>query len=667
MRTRPKSIFMVSYLATLLAGGETLLVDGNAAGGSSFQTIQEALDKANPGDTVRVGAGIYREALRLPSGTAGKPVTLEATGKDEVIVSGMRNLKGWRKQGDGIYVTRTDIRPTRLYSGFRREPLAREPNEGWWRAEQAGEEKLSDPENLRGFGNKLEEAEIYVWAKHGSRYHTLPIRKLDSRKGCLELGPSDKGRPLRDEDYYYLQNHPSLIDQPGEWAAVEERNGWKVYYRPERPKDLERTEIPFHENVLSVQDVKHIVIRGLHIIGGTRNGIDVNDSSDVEIIRCAVYHNNRHGIGIRSANRVHVTRCLSTRNYCGIGASYSKNITVEENEIAFNGMDGLLFTWKSDHLTARRNYIHDHMLWGHPDNTQFYRGVTDVTFIDNLLITAGQSVMMQETADGIYRGNMMIGSGANMLIFGHKNAVNYRVHNNTLAFAGYRCLALTGKDYDVRENIFMTGHDGTITGTRDVTGYTGSRNLFWNADGLKNPAVLESDGGWHRSLKAFQNATGQDLDSVYADPRFRNAPAAYRVMDSKQLHRSDRETLYLRGGTEGFAKGDHIELNFDGIDHRIKAVTDEAITITPPLPEKPIKSWLVANWRANTDFRLDLRLRKDSAGAKLTEDGGPAGSSIDIQAFRLGDFDGDGRRDLPVMRSTPSPFRSEILKVKSAE
>ena len=47
---------------------------------------------------------------------------------------------------------------------------------------------------------------------------------------------------------------------------------------------------------------------------------------------------------------------------------------------------------------------------------------------------------------------------------------------------GYGCMNLTGKNYDVKENVFMTGHGGVLYGTKNVQGYQGDRNLFWNAE-----------------------------------------------------------------------------------------------------------------------------------------------------------------------------------------
>jgi hypothetical protein len=291
--------------------------------------------------------------------------------------------------------------------------------------------------------------------------------------------------------------------------------------------------------------------------------------------------------------------------------------------------------------------VHHHLLWGHPDNMQVYRGVTNVRFQDNLLLAAGQSLMMEETRDGEFTGNMVVGSGAIMLIFGHSNAGHYRVRGNTLAMTGYGCMSLTWENYDVRENIFMSGHGSALYGVRGVRGYTADRNLFYNSRLSANPTIMSTKAGWLRDFDRVKESTGQDGNSVYADPRFRNAPVAYRVLDSKRLQECTRDRWALRGGSEGWKTGDHVEVNFDGVRRRITGVDGAFITVAPGLREKPIKGWLVANWKEQTNFWLDLRLAKDSPGRSLSAGGGPVGSRIDIQAYLAGDFDGDGKRDLP--------------------
>ena len=62
--------------------------DGDAGSSSSpLRTIKTAIAKAKPGDTVRIGAGTYKEAIRVKnSGTQEKPITIEAAEKGKVTI-----------------------------------------------------------------------------------------------------------------------------------------------------------------------------------------------------------------------------------------------------------------------------------------------------------------------------------------------------------------------------------------------------------------------------------------------------------------------------------------------------------------------------------------------------------------------------------------------------
>jgi hypothetical protein len=238
---------------------------------------------------------------------------------------------------------------------------------------------------------------------------------------------------------------------------------------------------------------------------------------------------------------------------------------------------------------------------------------------------------------------------AQSVIFGHQNAENYRIYNNTIAFTGYGCLSLTARDYDVRENVFVTGQGTPMYAVRGIEGYSGDHNLFFNARGVRDRPVMASDRGWHRTFREYQNATGYDQRSVFGDPRFRSAPVAFAALDGRRLADCSRARLYLRGGVGSIRLGDVVEVNFDAVPRKVVDRSRDAITVSPALRTEPVTIGLVCHWGRNGDLSLDLRLAANSPGAKLSSSDGPVGSTIDIAAYKRGDFDADGQRDLPCM------------------
>lgn len=647
-------MLLCTWAAAACAAGE-IHVDASAGAtepdGSErapYRTVTAALETARPGDTVLLHAGIYRESVRVPGGEAGKPVTLKAVPGQRVVLSGAQAVTGWKAHGNGVYTTVLDFRPERLMLGQETLPIARTPGDGWWDADHADGTTLADPGHLKHLPFDPAGGEVYVWTQHGNTFFTVPVASLDREAGRLTVTRTSKWMTLKDGDRYYLKNHPALIRRPGQWCVQPDGERFRLFCKPAAKADLRRVSAPKEtRRVVGVFAPGHVRIEGLEVAASASDGIYVNGCEDVVITGCIARDNGRSGIGLRDVRNVTVCRCLVVRNYCGVTLHTVRGAVVEECEIARNRMDGLILSWKTDDVTVRRNHIHHHLLWGHPDNVQMYRGVTNVRLVDNLLLAGGQSIMMEETSGGLIQGNTIVGCGAVSVIFGHQNAKDYRVVGNTIAFTGYGCLSLTASDYEVRENVLVTGHAGFLFGVRGVEGYRGDRNLLFNAAGLEKVGVVASDAGWHRDFEAYRKATGYDPHSVYAAPRFRRAPVAYGVVDHRRLAECTLRTLHLRKGSGPVAVGDTVELDFDGVLRQVTAVDGRTITVDPPLPARPTKGCLVCNWRREKDLRLDLRLADDSPGAKLAADGGPVGSRVDIAAYRRGDFDGDGKRDLP--------------------
>ena len=649
------TIFMIFSLLGSVCFAREIYVYAGSQGKSSdgskavpFKTINDALKIVQSGDTVIIREGIYRESINIPGGQPGKPVSVKAADGERVVLSGAIPVTGWKKHHDNVYVALLDFRPERLLLNYRPLPIAREPDEGWWVTADANDLTIMDARNLRTLSHDPVGGEAYIWANSGNTFFTVPIDSMDRMNGRLTVIRKSQWMELNAGDRYYLKNHPSFIDSPGDWAVQEENGKFHVYFQPELPQHLNFVEAPRETRpVVSVRNAGHVNISGLEVAAGVRNGIEVSGSENVTVSGCIIHDHGYMGVLLRGVKNVTFRHNISMDNYCGVTLHTTSDIVVEENEITRNTMDGLIVSYNSANITIRRNYIHHHLLWGHPDNIQLYNDVKNISFIDNLLIASGQSIMMAGTSDGLIKGNMIVGSRAYSLVFGHKTAENYRIHNNTITFSGLGCMSLTARDYDVKENVIVSGHSGCLVALRDAENYTGDRNLFFNAPGLARKTVMVSNAGWHRSFEHYQMATGYDSNSIYSDPWFRNAPAALASLDHRRLADCTNEVLYLGGGTDQFRLSDIVEIDFDGVCRNVIDRNNAAITISPALKTKPITACLVCNWGRNENLSWDLRLTSESPGAKLSASGGPVGSIINIADYQRGDFNADGKRDLP--------------------
>ena len=105
---RPALLFCASCLSVAAA---TLHVNvkgdgqGDGSAAKPFRAIQQAAEKAQPGDTVLVAPGIYRERIAPPrGGKEGAPIVFRSTEKHGAVVRGSTPWKPtWQRVAAGIY------------------------------------------------------------------------------------------------------------------------------------------------------------------------------------------------------------------------------------------------------------------------------------------------------------------------------------------------------------------------------------------------------------------------------------------------------------------------------------------------------------------------------------------------------------------------------------
>lgn len=645
MNTKGILYVAVTLVATVVSpsgaqGGHKILVDAQAPDGGDgsaakpFKTISAGLKAAKPGDTVAVRAGTYREQISVPSGAEGAPLTLMAEPGQRVIVSGYEPVTGWQPFRDKIFVTTLDWKPGDLMVGYTPQPIAHEPNEGWYTVESAGADRLVDAKHLAGRKDDLAGGHAQIFQRKGTIFYSLPITAQDDAAGSIACKADKPFLEPAAGDSYVLKNRLSLIDMPGEWAAEAQPDGktFKLYFWPPDPEALKNTQVPHAaRRLVFINRAKNVHVEGLEVTGSQDHGIEVGSSEDITVTRCVVHHNGQSGIGLRGISHATISNCLILDNYNGLTLASARDSVVEENEIAYNLGDGVDIagdvsgrygkpdgkeTDTTSGIVVRRNYIHHHGLWGHPDNLQLYRGVRDIKFEDNVALGGGQGLMTEEVDGAQLTGNVFLSSAAFLIIFGHGNSNDWTMRGNTFGLPGYGIYSFTGKQYQAYDNVY-------IGGVRTVPTYAGDNNLY--------------------SIRFDAKASpGQEAKSLSADPMFRNVPKAHAVIVFDPENTAD--TVKARNDVSAWKVGDNLEFNWDGIARNITAINGQKVTFAPALPAKPLSNFaLMVNWGDKTNFTLDTRLLPGSPAEKL----GTIGSKIEIAAYQRGDFDGDGKRDLP--------------------
>jgi hypothetical protein len=104
--------------------------DDSAAGSAAqpYLTINKAASIAQPGDTVVVHAGTYREWVKPVRGGTdnGKRITYRAAPGEEVLIKGSERITTWKEEADGVWKTEL---PNSFFGGY--NPYALTVSGGW--------------------------------------------------------------------------------------------------------------------------------------------------------------------------------------------------------------------------------------------------------------------------------------------------------------------------------------------------------------------------------------------------------------------------------------------------------------------------------------------------------------------------------------------------------
>jgi len=637
-----------------IVDGDNPLADDSNPGTpqAPWRTVSKAAATAGPGDIVTVRGGIYRESLRpARSGTADAPILYRAAPGQKVVLSGADAPGGWRRCTEmtcpdnphraELYYVDLDWAPPALYIDGRPARLAREPNEGWWVPEGGGTDSLVDTAHLSAEPERFVGAGVFFWDTDVTAQSARKV--VASAGGTLKLDkPWGYGRSVQaGKDRYYLRGKLAFLDRPGEWAVEPNGSGYRLFLWPPEGKDPSHALVEASRRgrfVIEYANRSHLRFEGLEVRHGAGHGIGswTDGASDIHVSHCFIHHNLGSGVYLRGAGGVTVRRCRIIHNGNGITGGGCRDVIVEGNEVAYNDYDGVVFSHNSSNITIRANFIHHHARWGHPDNIQFFMGVSNVTVERNVLLDGGQAVMMEGIEKGALRDNLIVGTEAYAVILGHDTVRQFTVDHNTIALCGWGAVSSTRGRHTITNNILCPGYGAALAG-RKPDGLDSDHNLFWH--GPDPHGTLFAVGGiWTASLDEHRSHNSLDAHSLLADPKFEHAPVAHGIVDPARLPECTRSRLYLRTPAAWFAAGDRVELNFEGKLRTASRVGKDFIEFDPPLRELPEKGGIVVNWGKDGDCRLDFRPAPGSPARGTAADGTDIGARLGLSDLRDADY-----------------------------
>ncbi|MFV0336746.1 MAG: right-handed parallel beta-helix repeat-containing protein [Chthoniobacterales bacterium] len=668
MKTSLTFLFCIVFGLASAKASSGLIVDANASEGgdgskgSPFKTISEALAVVAPGGaTITIKGGTYREAVTITkekSGVEDSPLILRAAPGETVIVTGFDRLEGWKDEGGGLYSLETSERVGDLFVDAQRQRLARFPeaDQPWIRIlsgdESSGQIALESTPDLSA--EDLKDVYTLIYSKAINGELTYPVTSLDAAGKTIVATPK-RGRFLPKEgDALIFLNAAKFVTEPGEWSCQPAGSGWRVLFRPKSPDDLKNTQTRRRQQAIRAVG-SCVVLEGLEIAGGITYGVYASNTDNLQIKNCLIYANGSTGVvsgyGLRIDNCTNFTLDSSIifGNYVnGIGFSQGENILVRGCEITANDGDGIVFAGRNNQPDAplknvrlENCYIHRHFYLAHPDNSQIHSNVQGVTYENNILFLAGQSVMIEKCEDMKFHNNIFFGVTARHVILGHGSSKQADFKNNTFAFSNYGSIGTAAEGVTLEENVF---YQSVLSyESEDVKG---DKNLFWSlGDGDK--ILVHTIPKWkgYAEPQEFAIDHESEANSKLEDPDFKNVPLL-QVIGSSSFFAGARDTIFMKDSSiDKFGVGDTIEINADGVARKIKSVGTESITFSPELPTLPFREAFIWKWGQSTNLQINL-------SSTLVGHEGQPGANLDFSAYQRGELDGSGKRSIPELSPT---------------
>ena len=646
---------------------------------AAWATIDHAVDSTSVdgGEVIVVKGGTYREAVTLGrSGSSGSRITLMGYPFERVIVTGADTITGWTQctsqiaKGNtnyaNIYYVDLNWEPKQLIQDDQPMPKCRWPDNGWNMVEDGANNTLVDTTNLTQADDYWNGGTAVLWDMGSTGQYWKTISDFDSATGTLTISgmwtSNEAIVPEDNFDLYFIENKVEQINNAGEWAIEEISSGtWRVYYWAEGGGDPDSYAMEGSRRdrfVIEWGNAEYWVLDNLEVCYGVGSGMGTWGSGCdgyITVQNSIIRHNLGNGIsGAHNDRGTYKNNLVIFNGSIGINNGGKSNVTFENNEIAYSGVDGLRTIGPNDginwaeNVTVKGNYIHGHVRWSHADNGQSYGGIRYLDIEDNVLIGGIQSYMMEGTDQATFTNNVILGASAISIINGHGNVTDTALDFNTICYSGLSMVNNSGDDgYDYTNNIFVRGNPGQIWGNIDsTTTYNSDYNCFWNGASItSNPITWPNTS----TFAGYVSASGEDQNSTYADPKFTNVPAYFFTVNTRKHNLFTPTKVYIDSGDISyFSVGDHIEIDWDGTVRTVQSVGADYVTFSPGSDYIAFKCSQIINWKDKTDYNLDFTLMGGSPAIGGASDSSDMGSDINVTDYINGDFNGDGRRDIPV-------------------
>jgi parallel beta-helix repeat protein len=454
-----------------------------------LQSVQRAVQRAAPGDTILLRAGTYREQIEVnKGGSADKPLTIGAYKAEIPVLKGSDLVTGWEPHQGAIWKkTGWSVNSQQVFADFDQSDPVRPLQQigmpsPFYKAFEYPKPVGTGLADMRpgSFFYDAAAKTLYVWLFDGSDPNRHQM-EVSTRRSILRItAPYVTLHGLS-----FRHSNVSGFAQQG--AAVELGAN----------------------SVMEACDVQWTDFAGV-ILGYKQAGAQVIDSN--------ISNNGNSGLNGPASYGFRVSGVTLTgnnyRNFNplwhggGLKATTQAHGIVERSEVARNNGSGIWFDYANggEPIIIRNNYIHDN---GPVDSAIFFEVSRNGQIYNNVL------------ANNARRGIYISGSN------------DTKVYNNTIfATRDYAGIELGGVP---RQGATLTGnqvfnniisHGSTrydLIIAPPLAGTVAGNESDYNDIYRPNEPIRLTSGNSYPDLAKWRGSTGHDARSISADPRFVSA------------------------------------------------------------------------------------------------------------------------------------------------
>ncbi|HUT46065.1 MAG TPA: right-handed parallel beta-helix repeat-containing protein [Sedimentisphaerales bacterium] len=441
-------VLMLGLSFCAAANGKTWYVSGETLAGIEQQeqvrTIAQAAALVEPGDTVIIHSGIYREATVIEkSGKTGNPITFQAAAGAGVIMTGADRISEWTEvKGDGrIYSTPW---PHEFITWNRQNT---HPDDDYHRLIGRCEQVFINGYALRQVleRDKLSRGTFYV-DLNGKRLYVWNYDNQDLSSGKVTVEASVRDR---------------ILTVKGDYVTVK---GIRFRYAANR---AQHGAVEFSGNHLTVEDC---VFEYTNAGGASFRG------EDITVRRCTFQYNGQLGFGAGRAHRLLMTGCtVRNNNIKGFNRGWeaggnkiclARGVVLENSTFVENRGNGIWFDIGNEDCTVRNCLIANN-----EDAGIFYEISYGLHAHDNVIV--GNGLAGTSGAWGASAG-ISISSSPDCLIernllIGNKEGFNFREQTrSTPRIDGRKSEPVWNHDHIIRNNVIALNRDAQTWGWFDV-------------------------------------------------------------------------------------------------------------------------------------------------------------------------------------------------------